>query len=65
MFVPNGNDGTIARHSQREDDTDEEDEDAPGDYIGDRLAHARLEATGQLYREVCRSAIDANFLQCS
>lgn len=38
--------------AQREEGTDEEDEDAPGDYIGDRLAHARLEATGQLYREV-------------
>lgn len=36
---------------QREDGTDEEEGD-PGDYIGDRLAHARLESTGQLYREV-------------
>lgn len=35
-----------------EENTDEEDDDAPKDYIGDRLAHARLEATGQLYREV-------------
>lgn len=39
--------------AQREEGTDEEEEDdTPGDYIGDRLAHARLEATGQLYREV-------------
>lgn len=38
---------------QREEGTDEEEGDA-GDYIGDRLAHARLEATGQLYREVRR-----------
>lgn len=37
---------------QREDGTDEEEGDSPGDYIGDRLAHARLESTGQLYREV-------------
>lgn len=35
-----------------EEGTDEEDDDAPKDYIGDRLAHTRLEATGQLYREV-------------
>lgn len=37
---------------QREEGTDEEEDDAAGDYIGDKLAHARLEATGQLYREV-------------
>lgn len=37
---------------QREDETDEEDGEASGDFIGERLAHARLEATGQLYREV-------------
>eukprot|EP00904_Undaria_pinnatifida_P005902 jgi/Undpi1/2441/HiC_scaffold_13.g05822.m1 len=40
---------------RREDaDTDEEDGDGGGDYVGGRLAHARLEATGQLYREVAR-----------
>lgn len=38
--------------AQREEGTDEEDDDPPEDFVGDRLAHARLEATGQLYREV-------------
>eukprot|EP00752_Nemacystus_decipiens_P007081 g6344.t1 len=42
------------QRENREEGTDEEDEDAPRDYIGDRLAHARLEATGQLYREVAK-----------
>ena len=40
---------------RNEEGTDEEEDDAPKDYIGDRLAHARLEATGQLYREVWRA----------
>ncbi|CAM9182271.1 unnamed protein product [Ascophyllum nodosum] len=40
------------REQRNEEGTDEEEDDAPKDYIGDRLAHARLEATGQLYREV-------------
>lgn len=38
--------------NQKEDGTDEEDAEVLEDYIGDRLARARLEATGQLYREV-------------
>ncbi|CAM9408927.1 unnamed protein product [Scytosiphon promiscuus] len=42
------------QRENREDDTDEEDDDAPGDYVGERLARARLEATGQLYREVAK-----------
>eukprot|EP00903_Cladosiphon_okamuranus_P013170 g12283.t1 len=42
------------QRENKEEGTDDEDEDAPGDYIGDRLAHARLEATGQLYREVAK-----------
>ncbi|CAM9572875.1 unnamed protein product [Ectocarpus fasciculatus] len=42
------------QRENREEGTDEEEDDAPGDYIGDRLAHARLEATGQLYREVAK-----------
>lgn len=40
------------QQGHKEDGTDEEDAEVLEDYIGDRLARARLEATGQLYREV-------------
>lgn len=52
----------VVQDEDDEDETQEEDgEAASGDYIGERLARARLEATGQLYREVrarCGSAMN-------